>query len=38
MADNDVPWLWPIWTAGAWLAELIKGITKQCYTQKKIRA
>ena len=33
LADNAGRWAWPIWTPGAWLAGLIRGITKHCYTQ-----
>ena len=28
MADNNVPWAWPVWSPGAWLAGFIKRITK----------
>ena len=33
MADNDAPGAWPILTPGAWLAGLIKRVTKHCFTQ-----
>ena len=33
MADNDAPGAWPIWTPGSRLAEIIKGLTKHCFTQ-----
>ena len=33
MADNDAPRAWPIWTPGSQLAGIIKGLTKQCFTQ-----
>ena len=33
MADNDAPGAWPIWTPGSGLAEIIKGLTKHCFTQ-----
>ena len=34
MADNDAPGVWPILTPGSQLAGIIKGLTKQCLTQK----
>ena len=33
MADNDAPGAWPIWTPGSRLAEIIKGLTKHCFTR-----
>ena len=33
MTDNDAPGAWPIWTPGSQLAGIIKGLTKQCFTQ-----
>ena len=33
MADNDTPGAWPIWTPGSQFAGIIKGLTKQCFTQ-----
>ena len=33
MADNDAPGAWPIWTPGARLARIRKGLTKHCFTQ-----
>ena len=33
MADNDAPGTWPISTPGSRLAEIIKGLTKHCFTQ-----
>ena len=33
MADNDAPGAWPIWTPGSQLAGIIKGLSKQCFTQ-----
>ena len=33
MADNDAPWVWPIWTPGSRLAGITKGLTKHCFTQ-----
>ena len=33
LADKDSPWVWPIWTPGAWLAGFINVITKHCCTQ-----
>ena len=33
MADNDAPRAWPIWTPGSQLVEIIKGLTKHCFTQ-----
>ena len=33
MADNDAPGAWPIWSPGSRLAEIIKGLTKHCFTQ-----
>ena len=33
MADNDAPGAWPIWTPGSRLAGIIKGLTKNCFTQ-----
>ena len=33
MADNDATGAWPIWTPGSQLAGIIKGLTKQCFTQ-----
>ena len=33
MADNVAPGVRPIWTPGSWLAGIIKGLTKHCFTQ-----
>ena len=33
MADNYAPGAWPIWTPESRLAGIIKGLTKQYFTQ-----
>ena len=33
MADNDALGAWPIWIPGSQLAGIIKGLTKQYFTQ-----
>ena len=33
IVDNDSPGAWPIWTPRPRLAEIIKGLTKHCFTQ-----
>ena len=33
IADNDAPGMWPVWTPESRLAGIIKGLTKQCFTQ-----